>query len=103
MQLYKITTLFLGKDLHESAILGYLAAENDEAVYQYISDHIAWGEPWETQYEKGAKERIMEKCNDFEEEYLGEFYDQKYGWERVSPLIADDELEVLKRYGILFK
>jgi hypothetical protein len=101
MILYRITTLFLGKELEERATIGYLVALDDSAVYQYISDNIAWGEPWEEQYEHGARQRIMEKHNDYEEEFMGEAYDQKFGWEVVKVDIPQEEILVLKQLGIL--
>ena len=36
MQLFKIRTHFYGKDLDEEASLGYVVAENDDAIYDYI-------------------------------------------------------------------
>ncbi|MCR4279684.1 MAG: hypothetical protein NUV78_03040 [Candidatus Zambryskibacteria bacterium] len=103
MKLYKIKTLFLGENLQEEAQLGYLLAMNDEAVYQYISDTFAWGEPWERQYENGVKAQIMENHGDYGEEYLGEGYDQKFGWEEVAPDLKEEEIKILDKFGVLLK
>lgn len=101
MTLYRITTLFVGKDVEEKATIGYLVALDDASVYEYISDNVAWGEPWEEQYERGAKERIMQAHNDFQEEFMGEGYDQKYGWEVVKEDISQEDMQTLKNLGIL--
>ncbi len=101
MKLYKIKTLLMGKDFQEEAELGYILALNDEAVYQYISDHFAWGEPWERQYENGVKNQIMANKSDYTEEFLGEGYDQKFAWEEVAPEITEEEIKVLQKFNIL--
>ena len=93
----------MGKDFQEEALLGYILATNDEEVYQYISDNYAWGEPWERQYENGVKTQIMTNKGDYDEEYLGEGYDQKYSWEEVLPTPTKEEIQVLKKFEILNK
>ena len=103
MKLYRIKTLFLGENLQEEAQLGFILAIDEESVYQYISDHFAWGEPWERQYENGVKAQIMENKGDYAEEYLGEGYDQKFAWEEVAPSVSEDEIKVLKKFGVLLK
>lgn len=103
MKLYKIKTLFLGENLQEEAMLGYILAADDDAVYQYISDNFAWGEPWERQYENGVKAQIMENHGDYNEEYLGEGYDQKFGWEEIADNPTKEEIAVLDKFGILLK
>ena len=100
MKLYKIKTLFITGDTQEEALVGYLVANNDTEVYEYISDNIAWGEPWEAQYESGAKNRILEAHSDYEEEYMGEEYDQKYSWEEVDS-ISSEESRVLNKFNVL--
>ena len=100
MKLYKIKTLFVVEDTQEEAVVGYLIANNDTEVYEYISDNIAWGEPWESQYESGAKGRIMEAHSDYEEEFMGENYDQKYSWEEVSS-VTTEEVKILNKFNVL--
>lgn len=108
MKLYKIKTLFLGKDLSESAILEYVVAEDDAEVFAYIDDKYfgnEWPECYLEREDDNVNEQVkymVENKGDFEEEYLGEFYDQKYGWEEVCD-IDEVQIGVLKDLKIINK
>lgn len=94
--LFKITTAFLGQDLDEVAILGYLIAESEEQVAEHINHRYCYG-IWFGTNEKEKeinKQDFIANNGDFHTEYDGEFYDQKYGWEEVATL-NDDEMKVL--------
>lgn len=97
-RLFKIKTRFLGKDLYETTTLEYIIAQNDEEVYDHINEEYCYGD-WPEGSDM-TREEIMEARGDFQAEYRGEFYDQKYGWEQAKELESGDEV-VLKKYGIV--
>ncbi len=102
MKLYLIKTRLMGDELDQESIIGLLPAGTREEVYHYISTHYTWGEPsWEDQYENGTKARILEKGGDFQEEYLGDQYDQKFSWEDLGEL-TEKEIKTIKKIGIPF-
>lgn len=45
----------------------------------------------------------MENHGDYNEEYLGEGYDQKFGWEELVDNPTKEEIAVLDKFGILLK
>ncbi len=111
MKLYKIITLLLGKDLDEEAIVEYVVASNDNELFCYIDDNYAhWSDGFDmddydasTDVEKEFRrlvKRIKTNRGDFEEEYDGEFYDQKYKWEEVCE-VTKDEAKILKKLKII--
>jgi hypothetical protein len=102
LHLYRINTKFLGKDLEEKAILGYVAAENVDQVIDHIrnSRDETWADTW---YPKGGWKKDDQKRadyianqGDFHTEYDGEFYDQKYGWNDLGE-ITPEQVETLKK------
>lgn len=98
MRLYKIKTHFYGKDLNEEASLEYAVAENNEGIYDYINKKFRWKE-WPELVEI-TREEIIAAKGDYDTEILGEFYDQKFGWEDLGEISADD-IAHLKRLGIV--
>ncbi len=98
MKLYKITTHFYGKDLDEAAILGHVVAETDEAVYDHINKEYKCDD-WPSSVNM-TREAIVAERGDHGSEYMGEFYDQKYGWEDLGEVSIEDAT-CLKRFGIL--
>ena len=98
MRLYKIRTHFFGKDLDEEAILGYAVAENDADIYDHINKKHR-GDEWPELVEM-TREEIIAAKGDYDSEHMGEFYDQKYGWEDLGKVSTDDVAN-LKRLKIL--
>lgn len=98
MRLYKITTHFYGKDLDEGAILGYAVADNDDGIFDHINKKHFYND-W-PEIVKMAREKIIAAKGDYDAEHMGEFYDQKYGWEDLGEISADD-IANLKRLKIL--
>lgn len=105
MKLYQIITKFWGKDLNESASLGYVIADSEEEVAEYISQSYHDGE-WfgyedddPDEYAKRRQDYLANK-GDIHTEYDGEFYDQKYGWEGVGE-VTDEQIAVLQNLGVL--
>lgn len=98
MRLFKITTKFLGKDLNKEVLLGYLVVENGGMVFDHINEKYNYGE-WPEAVDM-TREAIIEARGDDESEYMGEFYDQKYGWEDLGE-ISDDDIAHLKRLKII--
>jgi hypothetical protein len=98
MHLYKITTRFLGKDLNKFATLTYLVAENEDGVYDHINEkHM--GNDWSESVNM-TREVIIAVKGDFKSDYMGEFYDQKFGWEDLGEVSVED-IANLKRLKIL--
>ncbi len=92
----------MGDAVDQESILGFLLGLSAEKVYDFIAKNYTWGEPsWEDQYEHGAKKRILEKCGDFYEEYLGDKYDQKFAWVDLGTA-TEAELSTLKKYKLPF-
>jgi hypothetical protein len=89
MKLFEIKTRFYGKDLHESASLGYVLAETEEAIYNHIENDCKGGDDW-PQSVNSTKEKIIAAKGDFKTEYMGEFYDQKYGWKDLGEISSED-------------
>jgi hypothetical protein len=108
MKLYKVKTLFLGKDLNREAIMGFVIAENDKGAFTIVSEEWAyWHEVLEDWRYSGFNPRadrwerlILKDHGDFNHEYRGEFFDQKFAWECLGD-ITDSEIAILKKLGIL--
>ncbi len=98
MKLYKIKTRFLGKDLNEDASLGYAVAESDDDIFDLINTKHK-GDGWEESVEM-TREAIIAAKGDYNSDYMGEFYDQKYGWEDLGEVSADD-IAILKRLSVV--
>ncbi len=99
MRIYKIRTHFYGKDLNEEASLGYAIAENDDGIYDHINkEYHKYGE-WH-ECVNMTREEIIAAKGDYESESMGEFYDQKYGWEDLGE-VSPDDVANLKRLKIL--
>lgn len=104
-KLYRIKTQFLGKDLNEEAILGYVVADTEAEVADHINKKHKCSEWFGAEgYDdiediQAQRTDYMANRGDFHTEYDGEFYDQKYGWEEVGE-IADAEITILKLLGI---
>jgi len=99
-ELYRIYAIFMGKDLNHGVTIGYVVVSGgDSEVYKKLSKILEW---YDDDYDDddGAKERIIKKRGDYEEEYRGEFYDIKYRWEKVKK-ISKDEVRVLKKFKVL--
>jgi hypothetical protein len=100
MRLYRIMTHFYGKDLDRGASLGFAVAENDEGIYEYINQKYKYNDwPESVQMDREA---IIAAKGDLGSDYMGEFYDQKYGWEDLGEVSAD-EVANLKRMKILLE
>lgn len=125
MNLYRITTRFLGKDLYEDVMLGYVVADSEEEVAEHINHEYKYSE-WfgcaedevdeEEDYDSkeeyledleeaqewiaNNKQDIVSHKGDFHNEYAGEFYDQKYGWKDMGE-ISEPQVSVLRELGIL--
>ena len=113
MKLYRIKNLFLGKDLNQEATDRYIVAENDLEVYKQLAKNFGEMEglteengevydDWAQAYggDKEVRERILKNKGDFDEDYLGEFYDIKYGWQDLGE-ITKEEIQILKKFKIL--
>src|ERR1700722_6022223 len=87
MRLYKNKTHFYGKDLDQEAMLGYIVAENDEGAYGHINQTY-FDEEWPESVEMD-RDDIIAKKGDESSEYIGEFYDQKYGREDLGEISAE--------------
>ncbi|MDP2668429.1 MAG: hypothetical protein Q8P07_01160 [bacterium] len=88
MRLYKIKTHFYGKDLNEEAILGYTVADNETGIYDHINKKFKY-DGWPDSVMMTQEEIIIAK-GDYDSEYMGEFYDQKYGWEDLGEISGGD-------------
>jgi len=112
MKLYAIIVNYQGKDLDAKEKGWYITANNEEEVFNHLSktqfeDYEGEEEgsgvsEWANYYDgdKKTKERIIKNKGDFDEQYMGEFYDIKYGWEEIGE-VTDAEAEVLKKFKIL--
>lgn len=106
MKLFRLKTEFWGKDLNEKASLGYIVAESEEEVAEYINNKYCYGdwfgsnEDGDEDYVEMLRQDFIAHNGNFHTEYRGEFYDQKYGWEELGD-IKDDQLDVLKAFGII--
>lgn len=98
MRLYKIKTHFYGKDLDEEASLGYAVAENDDGIYDHINKKYKY-DGWPESVEM-TREEIIASNGDYDSEYMGEFYDQKYGWEDLGEVSTED-IAHLKRLMVV--
>ena len=98
MRLYRIKTHFYGKDLDAEPNLGYAVAENDDGIYDHINKKHKYNE-W-PEFVEMTREAIVAAKGDYDSEYMGEFYDQRYGWEDLGEVSADDVAN-LKRLKVL--
>ena len=98
MRLYKIRTHFYGKDLDKEACLGYAVAENDDGIYDHISEKYKYDE-WPEVVEM-TREAIIAAKGDYDSAFTGEFYDQKYRWDDLGEVSADD-IAMLKRLKVI--
>lgn len=103
-ELYRIYAIFMGKDLNHEVTMGYLVTDSgDEEVYKTLSGILQYDdyeEGWGFSYGEDGGKRIIKKRGDYDEDYLGEFYDIKYRWEKVKK-ISEDEVKVLKKFNVL--
>jgi hypothetical protein len=98
MRLYKIITQFIGKDLDKGTLLGYVVVENDDAVYDHINTKYKYSD-WPSSV-KMTREGIVAAKGDFGSEYMGEFYDQKFGWEDLGEISTED-ISHLRRLKVI--
>lgn len=98
MKLYRITTKFLGKDLNQNAVLGYVVNESEDGIYDHIEKEFKFGD-WPGSVHMSGADIIAAK-GDMNSEYEGEFYDQKYGWEDLGE-VSEADVAHLKRLGII--
>jgi hypothetical protein len=105
MKLFKITTIFLGKDLEQRAILGFITRGTEDEVADYINEKYRY-EEWFGEEDEGAewlaeqKAKIIAAKGDLEAPYEGEFYDQKYGWEGLGE-VTDEQIATLKALSVI--
>tara|TARA_R100000664_G_C2748558_1_gene136006 strand:- start:606 stop:974 length:369 start_codon:yes stop_codon:yes gene_type:complete len=106
MDLYKILVRYYSqKDYHES-IEGFIVADSDEAVYDYV-DRKQYGYYSDMNEDSGGtfKERMIKVGG----EYFDEDYDPHdlyygataYGWEKVSEFDLEKGIMILKELDIL--
>ena len=108
MRLYRLNILFMGKDLYKYALLGYGVFKDDTAVFEFLHKHYylldednydeyeddeKWGYEW-------TKQRTVLNCGNLDEDFDGEFHDEKYGWEYLQDVTAGEILS-LQKIGIL--
>lgn len=99
MRLYRIVTKFYGKDLNEAASLDhFVVADDDGGIYDRIERTYKHGD-WPGSVQMKRTEIIAAK-GDWDSEYQGEFYDQKYGWEDLGE-VSEDDIAFLRRLKIL--
>ena len=115
MNLYCIQfTHYAPKD-SESGILGYMVANNDEEVYEFIKSEPEIHENsryncyncykyWEEDDET-FKDRIISCCGDMfdDESEVSDLYygATQHGWELVYTDIPDEQIELLRKLKIL--
>lgn len=95
MNLYRVSALFLGKDLRHEVVSGFIVAEDEEEVFEQLYDKCYWDE-----WSKRSVEQIKEEKGTYRFPYMGEFYDIKYKWEKIGE-IQEGEVEILDRFGVL--
>lgn len=98
-RLYKIKTHFYGKDLDEEASLGYAVAKNENGIYDHINKKYHKRYEW-SELVKMTREEIIAAKGDYDSKDMGEYYNQKYGWEDLGEVSADD-IANLKRLKVL--
>lgn len=117
MQLYELLFKHYSPKDSEEGLLGYLLAESDEQVYQFIrseptlknskSIYVNWMDkdsPNEDEYDEEFKERIINCCGemyDDEAEIADLFYGlTHYGWNCINDNISDNQIKELENIGI---
>jgi len=113
MNLYAIQfTHYAPKD-SKSGVLGYMVAENDEDVYEFIKSEPEIHKKtlynsYEAYEEDGGetfRERIIKCQGDMNDEYseVSDLYygATQYGWECIHENITDKELDLLRKLKIL--
>ncbi len=98
MKLYRIKILYLGKDLESEVTAEFITANSDEKVYEWINTNHKWSE-WPECVEM-SREDILKEKGDFSSEYMGEFYDEKFGWEELAE-VTECDIKRLKELKIL--
>lgn len=98
MRLYELRTLLVGKDLQRVLSLGFLLAESDGEVYDYLNTQEHSG-GWPTDA-RMTREKIIAATGDFEADCDGEFYTQKFGWKDLGE-VSEADAAVLKRLGLI--
>lgn len=98
-KLYRIFTRILGKDLDKTFLLGYITAESDNEIFNFI-DAKYRDDNWDNYGGSMNRESIIEERGDLEDDYLGEFYDQKYGWEEAGEA-SEADLGTLQKLKLL--
>lgn len=98
VKLYQIKTRIIGKDLDETVTIGFIVAESDEAVYDHIDEKHQYG-GWAESVHL-TREEIIAAKGDFGTKYMGEFFDQKFGWEELGE-VTPEEIATLRRLGVL--
>ncbi len=112
MRLYRIKTEFWNDNEKEKALLGYVVANSEDKVVEYINQKYHRG-GWFTfnNYDNSrvlqneaslTKQDYLTNKGDFHTEHVGEYYDQKYGWEEVGE-VTDEQIATLFELGILEK
>ena len=99
MRLFHIKTRFIAKDLDKVVSIGYIVAESDEQVFDFI-DRKYRHSGWKESSRSLSREEIMRAKGDFNDEFLGEFYDQKFSWQEVGE-VTENELSTLVRLGMI--
>jgi len=102
MKLYKVSAIFQGKDLNHKSTAGYLTAESDEDVYEILNKMLFkedYDEEWD-QYYAINKEILINARGDWEQEWMGEFFDIKYIWEDLGDMSAED-FKILDKFNVL--
>ena len=101
MNLYRINFLHAGPKDRAEGIVGYLLAENDEQVYDYINENICSSWLEEEEYGEGlGKERILEIHGDMYDEdfdFSDAYYGiTLYGWELIKENASGDYREMIE-------
>lgn len=104
MKLYRLKTLFIGKDLYHEALLGHGVFPDDRAVFDFLHDNYYLID--EDNYEDEESDmgvdiqEIINAQGNYESDFDGEFYDQKFRWEFIKDITLE-EANVLCDCGIL--
>jgi len=117
MKLYEINFRHYSQKDSQEGILGYLLAESDEQVYEYLkseptlkneeSIYVSWmykDDPDDEEYEEDFKERIINCCGDMYDDE-SEVYDlyygaTQYGWNCINEDISVNDASSLIKLGI---
>lgn len=86
--------------MDDEALIGYFIGNTDLDVYNAINHQFFDGE-WPEQVDM-KKSEILKARGDQDSEFMGEFYDRKYFWEKVG-MVDEATEEDLKNLGILMQ